>query len=595
MRRNLFVLAILCLLCSHRLQAQSQGVEFYHYNSDNIRILESILQYNASPVTKSSVSIIGQSSWEDRLNFNQETRRSLLGSKLGYVGKHFQHILMMDYDSYFDSSDLEPTAYINKNGNLGYRLQWSPAESLHVAVEARGLIRSEQDRYLQDNFRSSDGVQLASNASYRYEKDAFTAGVRANAERKQMNWESYRNIGAQADLSAHSNYMYWESNFSIFKRSDEIYNLVQNSGDSRSSYVKQDEQNRSGLNVYGLIEYYPHPNLGISLAENYNERRTTLSENTIRNNGEFFNNLNLDFKYDLLPGFNIELLSSHMYSIKDFSISQNTRHIENRSLNANSGWEYSPYDSLFAGIGINLQRTSFPANDTWDNDLRNRQLRLGWKHYFRDVIRLSNRFVYSIRDDIYINSLLSANNHNMQSFGFQPESAILLGDRVALLQSYQIRTDYTNYRFHKQRTDKLYRLLSCQFNLIFDSYPYVARSGDARWFSMPYRRNSGYAFLSDFSFSYEENQSGDKEGEVYNINHKTRKYVTGITMKHDIGSFYYSIAPQFSWGTWQEFSLKAGTYWSFDNGSFLELGLTPISEDLKRIDWRSSVNLSIIF
>jgi hypothetical protein len=557
--------------------------------------LESILQYNISPHAQTTVSILGQSSWEDRLNFNQETRRSLLGSKIGYLGRHFQHTLMMDYDSYFDSSDLEPSAYINKNGDVGYQLYWSPVDSLIMAVEAHGLIRNEQDRYLQDNFRSSDGLQFISNASYRYDADFFSAGIRANANRKNMNWESYRDLGTQAELSAQTQNLYWESSFSLNRRIDDIFNLVQDFSDSRSSYVKQDEQMRSSLNVNGLLEYFPHPALSISLSENYNERRTKLKENTIRNNGEFFNNLNLGLSYDLLPGLNMSLISSHIFSIKDFSIAQNTRHIENRNLSASSGWEYSPYDSLFAGVGISLQRTSFPANDSWDNDLRSRQLRLGWKHYIREYVRLSNRFTYSIREDVYMNSLLSANNHNLESYGFQPEAAILLGDRVAFIQSYQIRTDYTQYHFQKQRTDKLYRLLACQFNLVFDSFPYVARSGDARWFSMPYRGNSGSAFLSDLSLAYEENQSGDKQGELYNINSKTRKYVANLTLKHDIGTFYYSVAPQYSWGTWQEYSLKAGTYWKFDNGSYLELGLTPISEDLKQIDWRSSVNLSIIF
>jgi len=548
-----------------------------------------------NPYANTGVNIYGQSSWEDRMNFNQETRRSMLGSSLSYSRNHLTHTFLMDYESYFDSSDLEPTAYINKNGKLGYGLFWSPLDSLLLGLQAHGLIRNEQDRYLHDNYRSSDGFQLASDASYRYEGSAVSAGLRGNVEAKEMNWESYRYIRAALDFNAASDKIDWESGINLDHRLDDIYTISHSLEDERSIYQKHDEQKRHGMNVFGTLQYTPHSKIILSLGENYTEKRIRLRENTIRNNGEFYNALDLAINYKILPTLNLKLNAAHNISIKDFNIEQNTRHIENRILNAISGWEYSPQDSLFVGMGIVLQRTSFPSNEYWDNDLRTRSARLGWKHYYHDFLRMSNWFYYSMRDDIYMNALLSANNHSLESFTFNPEAEILFGDRLAFVQAYQVRTDYTDYHYKNSRTDKLYRQLSCSYKLVFDSYPYVARAGDEYWLALPYRSHSGSAFLSDINFSYEENQYGEKQGEYYNIRSKNRRYLAGLTIKHDIDTFYYSLAPRYSWGTWKEYSLTAGTYWTFDNGSYVELSLSPISEDFKEIDWRSSINLSIVF
>lgn len=594
MKRNLSALVILLLVCS-AIQAQSKGVEFYHFNSDNIRILESILQYGIAPLPNTLLSIKGQSAWEDRLNFNQETRRSLLGSSLGYMGKQFSHTFLMDYESYYDASDLEPTAYINKNGKLGYRLFFSPIDSLVLSLEAHGLIRNEQDRYIQDEFRYSKGLQYMGFTAYRYEGESLSMGLRANLDAKDMNWEKFTDISTQADVYGELEHASLEAGFNLNRRNDDVFNLVQNGNGMHSTYQKQDEQKRSGMNLFATLNLVPHPKMNISLAENYSEKRIRLSENGIRNNGEFFNDLSLELVYNILPNLYISSKGEQNFSIKDFSIEQNTRHIENRLLTANAGWEYKPYDSLFVSLGINLQRTTFPSNDSWDNDLRSRNISLGWKHYYKELIRLSNWFRYSYREDVYTAALLSANNHSLEGFSLLPEATILLGDRLAFVQSYQIRTDYTNYHFQNKRTDQIFRQLGYKLNLQFDSYPYLARAADEKWLSLPYRRHSGKAFLADLGFAYEENQSGEKIGQYYNVTNKNRKYIASLILKHDIGEFYYSISPQYSWGTWEEYSLSAGTYWNFDNGSFLELSLSPVSEDLKHIDWRSSINLNVIF
>ncbi|MCB5251681.1 MAG: hypothetical protein RBR69_07855 [Candidatus Cloacimonadaceae bacterium] len=596
MKKTSFALAILLLSCSSSLFAQSRDIEFYLYNSDNIRLLESSLSYQTSPTKHSTMNVIGQSSWEQRLNFNQQTRRSLLGSRYSYHKYRLMHGLVLDYESYFDASDLDPTAYINKNGNLGYQLHWAVADSLFLSLQAHGLIRNEQDRYLVGNYLKSDGYQLLSDASYSYGSELLTLGISGNLDKKLMDWEAYESASATAMMRWILPQVYWDNSFSISHKEEDIYNLFTDEAKQNSVYYKQDTQSRNIMNLNSQLDITPHELLEFSISEYYSERRTRLDNNIVRNNGEFYNDLQLKFAYFVHPRITLSTQAAHQLAIKDFSYAQNTRHIENRILGATAAWEYSEQDSLITSLGINLQRTYFPRQDNrWDNDLRTRNFRLGWKHYFKEYIRLGSWFVYSLREDVYLDSLLSANNHSLESFSFLPEIDILLGDRVAFRQSYQIRADYTDYYYQTQRINKLYRQVGYRYNLIFDSYPYLARSGDEKWLRLPYRRNRGSAFLIDVGYAYEENQYADQAGNYYNIKTKNRKHLASLNLKHDIDDFYYSLSPQYSWGTWNEYSLVAGASWNFNHGSYLELTLSPVSEDLREIDWRSSVNLSLRF
>ncbi len=594
MKANLFCLAILLLSLS--LGAQSRGIEFYLYNSDNIRLLESSLGYQTTPFKDVSMDILGQSSWEERLNFNQNARRSMLGSYISYQRYRLLHGLSVNYESYYDASDLDPNSYVNKNGKLGYQIWWNPVDSLSLGIEAHGLIRNEQDRYLVGNHLKSDGLQLLSHASYRLDEEFVSAGMSARIERKEMDWEKYQDASAQASFMWLIPGGYWDNSFAISQRQDEIYNLYSDLQKQNSSYQKQDTQKRNQFSIYSRLDYYPHDLISLSLSENYSEKRTRLSENTVRNNGEFYNELQMLADYELRHNLKLSGEAGHQLAIKDFSYAENTRHVETRQLSGTASWEYAEQDSLIASLGINLQRTHFPSNEhRWDNDLRNRNFRLGLKHYLFDYIRLSNWFLYTIREDVYMDSLLSANNHHLESISFAPEIDILMGDRVVLRQAYQIRADYTDYHYPKDRVNKLYRQVGYAYNLIFDSYPYIARSGDDKWLRLPYRRNSSSAFMLDIGYAYEENQYADQAGEVYVIKDKNREHQSSLTLKHNIGDFYYSLSNLYTWGTWKEYSVEASANWDFDNGSWLQISIAPISEDLKDINWRSSVNLNLRF
>lgn len=596
MNKNSLLLASLLLLFNCALYGSTKDIEFYLYDSESVQILESRMAYQILPYKNISLDVLGQSSWESRLNFNRDVRRSNLGTKIAFMQHKLYHNLLLDYDSYREESDLAPDAHLNKNGNVGYQLYFSPLDSLYLSVETKGLIRKEQDRYLKDNYLKSDGFLLSSAAGYRYETNVFTGFVRGNLSKKKMNWEEYHDLQGQLGFSFYPQRLAWDTNLQYFAKEDHIYALQENGEANRGSYQWQDRQNRQNINLQSHLLYYPADNLIFTIREYFSMRNTAFTQNLNRNNDESLNELSFEMDYLILDELGLIMKMGHSLSSKEYLYVPNTRNSENRALNSRVNWGYSEGDTLSVAAGIQLNRTMYPENENrWDNDMRTRDIRLSWLHYYRNYIRLNNLFVYLKREDIYLDKMLSVNNHDLDSYSYLPDAEILLGDRIAFKQSYSIRADYTRFHFAKERSDKLYRQLGYRYSLIFDSFPYLARIKDGRWDNTVFRPNKGSAFMLQLDYGYEENQYGTAEEDYYILDSKNRKHSAAITLKHDIGNLYYSFSPQISWGTWKEYSLITGLYWSFDNGSYFDFSLSPFSEDLSKIDWRTSINLSLHF
>ncbi|MDP2173494.1 MAG: hypothetical protein Q8J62_06940, partial [Candidatus Cloacimonadaceae bacterium] len=380
-------------------------------------------------------------------------------------------------------------------------------------------------------------------------------------------------------------------------RKDDLYVLTR-SLDTRnpSFYTLSDAQVRNALSYNGIAEFMPAGFLRLTLQEYFSQRITELENNIVRNNGDYINQAALNIEIFPLEKINLRSRVQHSFAIKDFSFSRKTRHTENRSINTMLAYEYSHGDSLSVSANFDLQRTSYPDDDhRWDNDLLSRSFRIGNVHYYKERIRLSTWLNWNIRDDVYIDGVLSSNNKQIHSISMMPDCAILLGDRLMFKQSYQIRTDYTDYTYEASK-QSLYRQLTYKYNLVFDSFPLIARSGDQRWLDLPYRSTGIGALMTDMFFGYEQNEYGDMlSSGVYSIDLKNKRYSAGFTLKHDIQNLYYILEPKYSWGSWKEYYLLIGAAWQFNNQSLLEFSVNPVGDILDKLDWRTTVNLNLRF
>lgn len=597
MKRILFASVSLWLFCSSLLLAQNQGLDFYLYSSERVRSIENNLQYRFFPFAHASLQITGRSSLEDRLSFNQGSKQALLNLGLNISQKNFQHSFSSDYQSVYDASDLEPSAYVNKTAMLGYQLSYLPLDSLSLSLFSRGVFRREQDRYISGEHLASKGYWLGSNARYASTWNLGSAGIGLVAERKKMAWEAFDLAQVSSNFSMYGQELNWDNNFNYSQRNEDIYILnIPGVSTDNSYYSLSDSQSRRLVSASSSLQYNPWQQVQLNLAEEYSQNHTNYSSSEIRNNADYLNQAKLNLNIELHKRLAWENELGHSYAIKDFNYNRNTRHTENRHLASKIAWEYSPADSLIASVSLDLQIIEFPDDlHRWDNDLLTANYRLGWKHYWHERIKLGAWLGYSEREDVYLDSLLSANNKYVRSYSFYPDCQILLGDRLLFRQAYQLRADYSDYMYDTGKDNSFYRQLGYKYNLIFDTFPYIARSGDNRWLNLPFRNSPDNAFQIDLGYAYEENQYADQNNNHYDLHTKYRRYTSTLSLRQDVRSFFWTLTPKYSWGTWKEYSLVLAWAWEFNNASLIEFTISPYGEDIAQIDWRSTVNLNLRF
>ncbi len=598
MKLSSLLLASIFSLLVASMAAQSNSLVFSLTSNQSVLSNENDLIYQMTPFQRSLLDIRGLSYSEQRISFGQKSRRSVLGMDLSLNGKLLQHTFHSGYEYLYDSSDIEENfqPYKNKTGFLGYTLDLAYADSLKISAGLQGFIRSEDDRYLLGNILNSDGYQVTAGAVAGKEFRNTQLGFNAAFDQKKLDWEYYRSSSINAYLNHNNDFFAINNLLNLNQRKDDLFVLSESDIDNgRGIYILYDKQTRNSILYSGNLSYVPTDVIQFSLQENYSQRITNLSENIVRSNSDYINQASIGV--DLLPWRTFSWSSSfnHSYAIKDFNYNRNTRHTENRVLASSVSYEYTPGDTLSAGATIDLQRTTFPDdNNLWDNDLRNIKLNLSNVHYWHDRVKFSNRLFWTLTDDVYIDGVLSNNNKHNNSLIYNPECAILIGDRLLFNQTYTLRADYTDY-IYATEDKSLFRQLGLEYKLVFDSYPYIARSTDLRWMLLPYRNKDKNAFMTDLSFAYERNEYGDYNGSLYVIDFKNIRYTTTLTLKYDIDDIYYILQPKYTWGTWQEYNMLIGFAWKFTNNSLMELSLNPTGDSINDLDWRTSISLSAHF
>jgi hypothetical protein len=574
-------------------------LDFYLYSSEHVQSIQNSLQYRYFPFVNTSLDISGQSSIENRLNYNQESKFSEFRLGFNVAQKLLNHSFSSDYQSIYDASLLEPAPYVNKTASLGYRLSIQPRDSLSVSLFGNAIVRKEQDRYIYNNKLSSDGYWFGSDGRYAAGLGAFQGGVSAGAERKKLSWEAYDSGQLGAYLNLNSPNLIFETFVNLNQRSDDIYTL--NAPAARilnSFYSLSDTQSRQRMSINGTLQYIPDERFVITFSDTYNQGRVDYKQNHSRDNSDENNLSSVGLNYEIHPRIRLESRYSQSFYNREYNNIKNNRLVEARALDNRLVWEYADSDSLIFSANLDLQVTSYPDDDhNYDNDLLTNSYRLGWKHYWHERIKLGLWLGFAQREDVYISSILSANNRNVTSYSLQPDCQIVLGDRIALLQTYQLKADYNDYIYGVQtgKANTFYRQVAYKYSLIFDTFPYIARSGDLRWLKLPFRSSPDNALLIDMSYAYEENQYADEAVDYYNLHTKNRRYTASLSLRHDIKTFFWALTPKYTWGTWQEYSMLLGVAWQFNNASLIELSVSPYGETTDSIDWRSSLNLNLRF
>ncbi|HNU97925.1 MAG TPA: hypothetical protein PKG99_04495, partial [Candidatus Syntrophosphaera thermopropionivorans] len=288
MKLNLSLLVVIFSLFIG-LGAQNQNLDLYFFTSQTVQSYENNLYYQLNPSPSWLMFINALDIQEERMNFSQHNRHSVLNLNLS-SGEHLlRHSILSGYEYFYDSSDLDDNLqpYNSQTGMLGYSLDLVPDDSLLISVGAAGYLRSEKDRYVLGNKLNSDGYLISGKVSGGAEFWQLTTGFGANIERKKLDWEYYQ-IGA---LSAYLNHLSeqfsFNNNLSYNQRTDDLFVLLPQAENSeRGYYDLYDRQKRQSFQYTGYLEYVPADEAKITFQDVFTKRNTNLDINTVRNNKE---------------------------------------------------------------------------------------------------------------------------------------------------------------------------------------------------------------------------------------------------------------------------------------------------------------------
>jgi hypothetical protein len=593
----LIALLTLCVIS----ELYSSDFNLYYYNSAKLRRFEQSTNYNLTSHHNWQMLFSSRSLEDKRLDFDQLSRNNVVNLAFTRYGKLISHNIQSGYEALSDRSSLESELqpYENKTGFMGYSARFTPLDSLFLEAQVKGFYRREQDRYKADHLLISRGTsERISSGWYAGSPDLFLQ-LSGSLEQKKMDWEAYQVTNAGLAAYLNSRAVVINCNVNASARSEDLYVLQNPRPDNESSnYTRYDSQDKKSLTT-SLNAFIPvSDELNCEIMESYNLSYYRHKVNRTRNSGDYNNLAQVNFTYQMTDNISLSSRSSHNYYIKDLSYINNTRIIDVRTTGFGTAWEYVANDSLLFDYTIELRRTIYPDGDhRLDNDYLNNIYKLGWIAFWKDRIRLANRLIYLEKQEVFINSSLSAYNNTVKGYQWLPECDILLGDSFLLHQDYQLRADYDNYQYKDFTNirDTFYRKVSASYNLVYDTTPLAAKLTQPKWSQLPYRSRNQEALRMDLGFVWEKTETAAKSGNVYEINGVDERQTLGFTLQKQLGIAIWQAQPKYSWGNWKEYSFLLSTAFQLNRESVAEISINPVGPDLKDLDWRLYCSVNLMF
>ncbi|MFB3845240.1 MAG: hypothetical protein ACE14O_05765 [Candidatus Cloacimonadaceae bacterium] len=598
---NLCVWLILFMTCSAFAVSEANDFSCYFFNGQKQRKIEQNTHFALTALPDWTAKFTEQNSEDYRIDFDQDSRNSILQLSLEQNKGKFGQQLESGYEYIYDYSNLESLLqpYTSKTGFLGYGAFYYPLDSLKIQTDLKGYLRNEQDRYKEDHKLGSEGFFGKFNSAYGQKLTSGILQLNCNLEGKEMDWERYRLYSAgfsdvlqrqTVSVSAFADASY---------KAEDIYVLTAYN-DRDNSYRKQDSQIKRSLNAIFSLTAPLQSNLDVQLTDTYNMLNYQHRKNQVRNSGDYNNQAGVIFSYKPTNNVIIRSESQYDYYLKDLSHLDNSRITDTRKTGLDVLWEYNPYDSLLLDYTIELRRTSYPdSRHKLDSDYLNQIYKLNWTMFWKDRLRLANKLMYWRREERYIDTELSANNNRVGSVQWQPEADVLIGDCFLLEQDYLIRADYTNYIYSDwadfNLSDTFYRQLRAGCKLIYDSSPLAAKVDLPKWNLLPYRTRTSDAGRIEAGFTWEKNETYIKKEDLYSATGKDISRIVSLLMQKQFGILIFQFYPQYRWGSWTEYNFLFSSALQMTANSILEAGINPIGPLADELDWRVYCSLNLLF
>ncbi|MBW6515381.1 MAG: hypothetical protein K0B81_02035 [Candidatus Cloacimonetes bacterium] len=492
--------------------------------------------------------------------------------------------LHMDFNAAIDKAkpDIERYEIEKTYRRIGLDVAYNIYDSLFVYSRLTYIHSDELNSRYSDGTFYSDGYHSFNNASFSREFKVAFFSLYSFLDIMNLDYDSSRNYGSELKFTIFDPMIDTELTFrrhtnKIFLLNDQI-----------------DTHTRSVYRASVLYRNRISDSLYLRLGDIFQVRDNRLRTMRDRNFLELDNSLYVDTEY-FWQRFRFSIGGEYNILLRSFREDRNSRQQEQRIFKGSISYIFSERDSLIFKRNLNLTRTDYTiSTNILDNDQLIDENQLSYYTYIRDQIKLINHLNYTLREEIYVNSAMSANNKTTRIYNFLPSLNIALTPNLLFLQDYHLRADYDDYYWGDTVRDRMYRKFSASYTLL-TTFPWTKYI-----YPISLDRESLYLYndmIAGVTYSYENNSSGNLVGNAYEVIVENDYHTLQMEIFRRIERFEFMIRPRFIWTTFRyEFNHQYEISYFFPNrNNYVSVGVNSSGTKLDDILWRANALLYFSF
>ena len=503
--------------------------------------------------------------------FNRSSKNTSYSYRL--INEHFfiKPFILYENNSYYNTGLPEDSVSVNdkkiQRSGFGY----------HIFLLNQQINIQQENKYTKLSNSLNDYYGWASKYLISYTNNNFE---RTNINLINLNFhyhdndiylDRYQNTGGEI-LYNYKNV----NNLSLKAKVDFQKN------DIYSYNIKTDISERYDYLTEIRTNYFLTPTLIWDLNNRTNYKKTEHEENINRNNRTFDNELSykITFKTD-----NIDFYTNLAISLRKRYLKSNNQDRESFDKKFTNGMIASfPFvDTLKIDVTTSLlQNFHSETYKFLDNDRYMNSYNLFVKKRIKNSLFINN-FNFIKGQQVYIDQLLSANNHDKLSYIWMPEFEYSFQRNISLINRYQMRADYENFVWKEYLNDRFYRNLNCEWGIN------ISKHNDLQDF-----QKNHYQIYSAFVLEHSETAEKIEDQWIRNTNEYQRKYIVSFSYSSDTFSFRFQpLLKYFNNSFESEFQTEI--YYTIQDNLFFNITINPIGKQFNQMIWRLNTTIQYNF
>ena len=562
MKRILFL--FISIYCSLLIADSYLHTNFNTYNQSSS--FENYFNWNSSFFNDVNVSF-------DSKHINSENsffKRSSKTSSYSYRIKHDKYaikpFLMYDYLSLYNTGLPEDSISINDKRinkiGLGFNTKWLD-NKLHIHQKSQYIKLSSP---LNNYYGWSSENQLSHNLEflnnsintsvYYFNNDIFLDRYFSRGFDITYRYNSY-------------NSMLFKLKHDYIEKETYSYNL-NNDTSKRMDYFAEIRNH-----------YYVTDNFDWIIVNRTNYRKLNFTYNKNRDNWLYDNDFL--YQFNIRSYLGVYYASFNMINKKRYLKSNDQfRDSDERKLLLGTLWNLNFVDTLRVEIMSPINQNYHSDSYRFlDNDRVINSYLISLVNNFKNH-KINNTLQFFNGEQVYIDRILSANNHKKLSYLWSPETQVKIFNNIYLINKYQVRADYEYFIWNEFLKDRFYRSLNAEWGV--------------RVFSKSYNMWYYDFFSTYFAFILDHTEAAENEdGNWYrNNNEYQRKYLMSVNYQKK--NFIISFQPLIKYYNHSfESEFQADTTFKIGNDLAISSSLNPIGRQFNKMIWRFSANVTYSF